>query len=236
MKQLKSISTLMVACLFAITGFSQGTDTADTPQKDSPFSFRLGAKLGFHVMTNITFTDDFNSQLLEWEPTTSFIYGASSELMFSKKLGLQVEAQFTRKGFTTKPLADLTYQLSMLEIPMYLKISDLEGDSFGSFFSGNDFNTGVLIGPIYGINTGAIAKGGGERERVNIKDTDYKRSHWQLGIYAMADGNIADGHRVGLQVGGKIGITDLDKEESLTQFFRSLDVSLIYYIPTKFKG
>jgi|GEM_PF-2835766 len=235
MKQLKSIFTLMIACVFAVTGFAQSTDTGDAPQKDSPFSFRLGAKLGFHAMTNISFTDDVDFQTYQWEPTTSFIYGASSELMFSKRFGLQVEAQFTRKGLTAKPAFDYTQKISMLEVPMYLKITDLEGDHFGSFFSGSDFNTGVLVGPIYGINTGVVEKSGSEREKTDIKDTDYKRSHWQLGLYAMADGNIADGHRVGLQIGGKIGITDLGKDESFTQLFRSLDVSLIYYIPTKFK-
>lgn len=225
MKYLKIIFLFIAICLFTSTSFAQ----EETSEKK--MSLRLGAKLGYNVMTNISFTGDGDSDFFEWEPTRSPIIGLTSELMFTRKFGLQIEAQYTRKGFTTKPLFDLTQKISMLEIPMYFKIADLEGNLLGDIFAGDGINSSVLVGPVYAIHTGGFVRGGGERESFDLSDADIKSSHWGIGLYATAEADIDEKHRVGLQIGGKIGITDFDKDPDFSQYFRSLDISLIYYLP-----
>jgi len=225
MKRLKIILLFIAVCLFTSVGFAQ------EEASEKKMSLRLGAKLGYNVMTNVVFTGTGDSDIYEWEPTRSPIIGLTSELMFTRKFGIQIEAQYTRKGFTTKPLFDFTQKVSMLEIPMYLKIADLEGSFLGDMFVGDDINSSVLVGPIYGINTGTFLREEGDKESFDISDTDIKRTHWGLGIYAVAEANIDEKHRVGIQIGGKLSITDVDKDPDFSRYFRSLDISLIYYLP-----
>ena len=116
----------------------------------------------------------------------------------------------------------------MIEVPILLKITNLE--DFDIFNINGDYTeASIMVGPYFGYTLGTFAKSGSDREKLEWDELNLKRRHWGLVFAAGGEGVINDQHRVGIHIAYKLGLSDFDLDEGFNQYFRSSEISLVYY-------
>lgn len=227
----KRLIKLIVLFILTNISFSNAQEAVES----NKFGLNIGLKTGIN-RSNIIFTDDNSPNAVRWEPIYSAHYGITGELVLFKKLGIQSEVIFNKLGFTTKPLIDYKQYYNGIDIPVMLKFRNLDDfDTFTNMIDSENVNASIMIGPYFKFLRTVVGKNSDSKEKVKIDEAGITKTTWGLMGIASTEYTIDQYGTFGLQIGGQLGLKDLDTSETNTQISVNAFLSIIY-IPsfTKF--
>ncbi len=189
----------------------------------------IGPKLGIS-QTKLLFSD-YPDRGYYREPIRGIVVGASLNLQISDNWALESGLAFSRKGYTSKPLSDITKSASHIEIPLFIKwkirtsFLDFLGD--GSRLYG-------LFGAKYDLHLSARSKVSSGTSPLNIGSDEYD-------FITRSDINLLVGTGMEFLINNKpldlqvilfgIGIKDIDPREEFTALnWINYRVTLTYYL------
>lgn len=220
-KKLKVLTTIFLSMLAALCLNAQTTYP----------SFNIGAKVGMN-RSNIIFTGDALGANFFIRPAYTIHFGAVGEMALFKKLAIQSELVVNRKGFEYPEELFINHftHYKMIDIPIMVKFSNLQDfDLFTRFIESDKINASLMLGPTFSLVRNVAERFGSEKNKYTTNEYESKKGTWGLTVAASTEYTLDNWGIIGLQVGGQLGLEDIDTRDNVSQTPINYYMSVVYY-------